>query len=295
MTDSPSSTPRSRFVWKAATTLGAVTGLIASQLTGCASTVATEGREGESQPSGTHAMPGGGEGHPGHAVQTRGEGEGAPIEASALATDDIGYLTHLGLIRGHLAVGYSLYDAGLPELAETHMKHPRAEIYRTVEPAFGPRGCGGFGAELTALTNAVVSRQPQSRVAAVYRSLTDAIGQCEFRADVRDPTVVTRVIENLLRTGGMEYQVGVIDGRIDNLHEYQDAWGFTQIAGAWARSGAYARSPGAQAVGAQIDVLVQSLQPLWPSLNPGPRVNGEAAQLFGAAGRTEVIGLALSR
>ncbi len=296
MSDSISNTPKPRFVWKTATTIGAATWLVTSQLTGCATTETAEGEagEGEEQTLSAHAMHGEGEGEGEGEEGKGGEGEGAAADGANLATDDVAYLTQLSLIRGHLAVGNALYSQGLPDLAETHMKHPRAEIYMSVEPAFAPRGCSGFARGLTALTNAVVSRQSKSRVEEIYHDLTIAIGRCEVTADVGNPAVLTQVIENLLRTGGVEYQIGVIDGKIDNLHEYQDAWGFTQVAADWARSPAYS-SPSAKAVAAQIESLVMSLQSLWPSLNPGERVDGEAAQLFGAAGRTQVIALGLNR
>ena len=88
----------------------------------------------------------------------------------------------------------------------------------------------------------------------------------------------------------------VIDGAINNLHEYQDAWGFTQVAGTWARSSAaYAGSPTAIAVAGQLQDVIAGLDGLWPSLNPEGDVDGEAAQLFGAAGRVEVTALPLQR
>ena len=46
---------------------------------------------------------------------------------------------------------------------------------------------------------------------------------------------------------------------------------------------------------AQLQSLIADLQDMWPSLNPEGDLDGDAAQLFGAAGRVEVTGLALTR
>ncbi len=315
MSESIRPKPESRFEWKTLATIGAATWLVTSQMTGCAAAgsegegegegegaaranllLQGEGGEGEGGEGGEGEGGEGGEGEAGEGEGVAGgEGEGASAGSVALATDDVAYLTQLGLIRGHLAVGYALYSEGLENLAETHMKHPRAEIYRQLVPAFEARGCAGFGEGLSALTNAVVSRESQAGVTAAYEALLADIRTCERVAALQDPQLAVKVIENLLRTAGVEYQIGVIDGEIDNLHEYQDAWGFTQIAGEWTRGAAFASSPKATAVAGQLQALIAELQPLWPSLNPAGSVDGTAAQLFGAAGQVQVIAFNLQR
>ncbi len=257
-----------------------------------------EGAGGEGEGAGGEGEGGegeGGEGEGGEGEGGEGEGEGAAADGADLATDDTAYLTQLALIRGHLAVGYALYQQDLPELAETHMKHPEAEIYTAVEPAFAARGCEGFAEGLTTLTAAVTERRSKDDVTAAYESLIAGISACEAVAAADDPAVIAGVIEDLLRTAGVEYQIGVIDGAIDNLHEYQDAWGFTQVAAALARSSAFAGDPAATAVAAQLQTLIDGLDGLWPSLNPDGTVEGEAAQLFGAAAQVEITALPLKR
>ena len=236
-----------------------------------------------------------GEGEGGEGEGEGGEGEGASASEVDFKTNDVAYLTQLGLIRGHLAVGYALYRQNLPDLAETHMKHPREEIYSSVVPAFESRGCDGFGTELTELTRVVTDRAPTDEVDETYRSLVEAIDACEQRADTSNPIVISKVIESLLRTAGVEYQIGVIDGTISNLHEYQDAWGFTQIAEHWARSNVFTNTPTATAVAAQLQDVIAGLDTLWPSLDPDDVSGRDAAQLFGAASQVEVTALPLQR
>lgn len=216
--------------------------------------------------------------------ESEAEGTGEPTLSTAMTAegdpviDDVIYLTQLGLIRGHLHVGYSLYDRDLPDLAETHMKHPREEIYRYLQPAFGARGCSGFADGLMALTAAVVDRAEKSAVADTYENLMADIRACEEKAMLSDPNIAVRVIQKLLRTASGEYLIGVIDGEIDNLHEYQDAWGFVQIAKDYAGSPALAGSAEAIAAAGQIQDLLNSLDGLWPSLAPEGGIDGNPLQ-----------------
>lgn len=262
-------------------TIGVAVVAVAAQLGGCNS-AGGQGAQGD-------------ESHSAHAARSEGGGQGEATAGAELVADDAAYLTQLGLIRGHLRVGYQLYADGLPALAETHMKHPRAEIYASIEPAFAARGCSGFGAQLSGLSNAVSERAELAVVTSAYERVVDGIAACESDAATNDPAVIAKVIENLLRTAGVEYQVGVIDGEIDNLHEYQDAWGFTQIADVWARSSAFSSPAAATAVAAQLQDVIAGLHPLWPSLDPQGGIDGKAAALFGAAGKVEVAALSLSR
>ncbi|MYH17192.1 MAG: hypothetical protein F4149_18655 [Gammaproteobacteria bacterium] len=273
--------------WKTIGVLGSAVWLVTSALAGCSGEEGASMKPADSEDAVTLTQPlVEGEG-------TGGEGEGAATAGADLATDDVGYLTHLGLIRGHLAVGYALYKRELPLLSETHMKHPQEEIYASMVPAFNARGCDGFANDLESLTAAVTARAAQEEVAAIYEGLTANIGRCEQSAGTDDPAVLAKVIENLLRTAGVEYQIGVIDGVIDNLHEYQDAWGFTQVANAWARSAAFADSASAAAVAAQLQDIITGLDGLWPSLNPEGGVDEDAARLFGAAARVQIAALPL--
>ncbi|MEM7217406.1 MAG: hypothetical protein AAF515_03505 [Pseudomonadota bacterium] len=247
-----------------------------------------EGVEGEGE-GGEGGEGEGGEGGEGEG----GEGEGGGVDIAVYAEDDAAYLTQLGLIRGHLAVGRALYAADLPDLAATHMKHPRAEIYADLEEAFESRGCGGFANELSALAAAVTGKQSKAAVESAYATLLSGIAACEQSDTDVTPKVAATVIENLLRTAGDEYAIGIVEGAINNLHEYQDAWGFTQIAAEWARDGAFASSPRATAVAGQLQDIVAGLNNLWPSLNPQGTVDGRAAALFGAAARVEIGALPL--
>ena len=97
MNNSMSSKATKRLHWKTIMALGSAIWLVTSALAGCS------GEEGAStQPA---------EGEDAAALtQPLVEGGGTTTAEAELATDDVGYLTQLGLIRGHLAVGYALYQ-----------------------------------------------------------------------------------------------------------------------------------------------------------------------------------------
>ncbi len=185
-----------------------------------------------------------------------------------LATDDAAYLTQLGLLRGHLMVGFELYRRSLPEMSETHMKHPNEELYADLIPAFEYRRCAGFADELTELARVVSERETHDVVVSNYELLSAAIGRCEAVAEQDNQTIAIQVVDNLLANALIEYEIGVIDGVINNVHEYQDAWGFTQVAAEYSRLPALAEDDKDRLFTLRIQRLIASLDPLWPSLNP---------------------------
>ena len=221
-----------------------------------------------------------------------GEGEGA-INSALTAADDVAYLTQLGLMRGHLWVGHQLYQNNLHGMAITHMKHPKAELYSSLKEPFDIRRVDGFAAELETLANSVENKKPAVEVEQAYVALTSAIKRTELGADTMSPGLVGEVIVALLRTAGEEYAIGVVDGKINNLHEYQDALGFTKIAGEWSRSAAFANNSEATAAAARIQSILTDLDAMWPALDPEGALPHKAAQLFGAAARVEIETLGL--
>ena len=292
----------SKTQWAMLSVLSAVTWLVAIQLAGTSAAETTpdvdnEGRFDINFSQSFTVVSGEGEGEENaeeltSVVEVRGEVSSGDAD---LSTNDIAYLTQLGLIRGHLLVGHTLYQQDLPDLAETHMKHPQEEIYSSIEPAFANRGCAGFADELSQLAESVGNRTPSKSVAETYGSLSEAISACEGVVESIEPIAITKVIENLLRTAAVEYQIGVVDGKMNNLHEYQDAWGFTQIAAEWARNPVFVNSADAIVVSERLQDLIASLDPLWPSLDAESVAEGDAEQLFDAAGQVEITAVPLSR
>jgi len=226
--------------------------------------------------------------------QTIAVTEGKGIADSTLtAADDVAYLTQIGLMRGHLWVGHELFKSGRADMSATHMKHPKAELYSTLTDAFAARGVPGFAQELQALADIVEANADAAEEQASYDALLTAITTNEQGADTRSSRVIGEVIIGLLRTAADEYAIGIKDGRVNNLHEYQDALGFTRIAQQWAKSAAFTSDTSAAAAAARIQQLLSDLDVMWPQLAPEGALDFKAAQLFGAAARVEIEALGL--
>lgn len=200
-----------------------------------------------------------------------------------LATDNVAFLVRLGLVRGHLHAGNALYQQDETEMAATHMKHPRDELYAGLVPAIEARGMQPFDAELTALAEAVETGADAERVAQAWDGVEEAIVSIEQGIDA-SPREELQAIAGMLDTAAEEYRAGVFDAMVKDVHEYQDSWGFQQIA--LARVGRIeTTSENERSAKAEAAVTVSSLDDLWTGLNPANRVGGDADRIAAAADR----------
>jgi len=216
-----------------------------------------------------------------------GEGEGGEAASADLAEDDVAYLTHLGLVRGHLLVGVALYKDGAREMAVTHMKHPGDELYADLEPAFAARGSDGFAGQLERLATLVESGAPVAEVVEAHEALEAAIASAE--ASAGEPSLSERlsVAIGLVKVAAEEYAIGVKDSELANAHEYQDAYGFVQIAGRMLDRIEDGDAAAKDAL-AEMKEQLATLSPAWPSLVPPDRLESDASLLYGAAARMEL-------
>lgn len=228
------------------------------------------------------------------------EDRAAPPTDEAAATigrvepqmDDATYLYRLGLMRGHLLVGNALFELGEQGAAGTHSKHPSDELYAPMEMEFAARGSSGFAAGLEAHAKAVAGGE-EDDVQARYAELVAAIAENEDVVDI-SPALAAQVTARLVREAAEEYAIGIVDGAPANAHEYQDAYGFTQVAGLWARRAA-ADLPDHESVFERISETIDGLADMWPALMPPAKVPHTASRLYGAAAEIEIAALDLQR
>ena len=206
-----------------------------------------------------------------------------PYAVPASVAADADYLTQLGLMRGHLMVGHALLALGERAAARTHAKHPSDELYADIEPSFAERGAEGFAAELETHA-AAVAGDDASAVDGAYATLTTAISRSE-RVVETTPSLIARVIVALLREAAAEYAVGIVDGRLENAHEYQDAYGFTHVALELARTrhATTAATDADRRVFDQMARRIAALLDMWPNLMPPDELDQDATRLHAAA------------
>lgn len=261
-------------------------------LSGCAIVTGGEGEgvAGVSQPRSVS----GGVGDHGEGEGEGGEGEGGKGIESSLESDDISYLTHLALMRGHLYVGHRLYQDGYVDHAKTHMKHPKSELYVDLVPALEVRGADDIAGQLEDLALSVGQELDKERVAVAYDRAVSAIHKSEgyIGEAGRTTSATLKVVVELLRVAAAEYAIAVVDGKMANAHEYQDSLGFVYVAKALVSDIDEDDLGRAEAVSAA-ESVVASLSVMWPDIMPPEVLTTEAGQLYGAASQIELLALGL--
>jgi len=225
------------------------------------------------------------------AMQSSGEAE--MVDASVdLRTNDVEYLAQLGLIRGHLWVGMKLYEEGHIKMAKTHMKHPGDELYTGLVGAFAARDLPGFADELTALADSVLEDKDEALVIANYKALQAAISKNEPIATMSAADVLLSVA-SMLSTAAEEYAIGIKEGKVSNVHEYQDALGFTEIVLARLQGLSPEQKQEAEAELENARQLIIELRPMWPTVAPSGDLQGDASEIYGVAAEIELTARSL--
>ncbi|HAS15418.1 MULTISPECIES: hypothetical protein [Idiomarina] len=214
------------------------------------------------------------------------EGEMAAPEID-LNTNDTAFLAQLGFIRGHLWVGMKLYEQGHIEMAKTHMKHPGDELYSGLTEAFEARGLPGFAEPLNTLAESVINDQSKDVVMNNYNELRDAISANEPIDNMLAKDVILS-ISSMLMVAADEYAVGIQNGEVANVHEYQDALGFKEIALDRLNRINDAEAHKAQDAINETRQVINNLNNLWPTTTPEAKVDGEPSKIYGAASRIEL-------
>jgi hypothetical protein len=222
-----------------------------------------------------------------HLADTAGEGEGAEAEVSQ---DDAAYAAQLGYVLGHMRVGTALYAKGEADMSKTHMKHPRDEIYAELEPVLKARKAPGFATELDALASAVKAGAPVAEAETKFAALETAIAK---NMPAMSASLAAKTAQLMVRTAAEEYEIGVKNGKIDNLHEYQDAWGFVETAKVMLAGLPAAERAEHKAQIEAIEAEITNLTSLWPDIAGKAEVKGDAKQLFAAAAKIELQALAM--
>jgi hypothetical protein len=219
-----------------------------------------------------------------------GEGGEGGERGAATADPEADYLTGLGLIEGHLRAAMALTEARQQQMALTHSKHPTDEIYTDLRPQLDSHNAGQFDAELETLADALDAGLALAEVQEAHGDVVHRIAEAREHAG-GGPGARLRAAVQLARTAAEEYAIGVEEGEIVNLHEYQDAWGFLRVARDELAQVAAGDDQSAAAAAREMLGQLESTAPLFPSIVPEARIDADPSLLWGAAARMEIAAL----
>lgn len=200
----------------------------------------------------------GGEGESGEGES--GEGEGGEGEGGEIGTLPIE--NRLAFMSGHVKAGIGLYRAGEPAMAAPHLLHPVSETHQAERAGLDALG---FDASIfEAVSTALDAGQPAEAVEPQLRAAEANLDAVAEKAGGDAASIITYLMGVVVE----EYTISITDGQVTDAGEYQDAWGFAQVA----KDRAAGLPAGTRdAVIAELDTLIA----LWangpvPSANPAP-------------------------
>jgi len=167
------------------------------------------------------------------------------------------------------------------------MKHPEDEIYEDLKGHLDEFGAEDFAAELKALADAVEAGKPIEEVEAALADVLHEIEEAREHSGASEAQEAAAILA-LMRNAAEEYDEGIKDGAVAELHEYQDAWGFLQTARALAEHMAGEDDAAEKAFGEKALAAIDETSAGFPSIAPEGAVDGDAGLILAAAAKVEL-------
>jgi hypothetical protein len=174
--------------------------------------------------------------------------------APPLVDGQIDFVTNIEKAKAHLLISEELYAAGDPAKAALHSSHPVQELggrligpIKKVDGALADR----VRALLKKPRQAIDAKVPRPQYTALVSEVSGSLDEAVTRVVSTDPRgrarLRARVIDRLLETVVEDYQEALKSGKIAQVVEYQDAYGFLRRAHALYRdiAGSVPESTGA--------------------------------------------------
>jgi hypothetical protein len=161
----------------------------------------------------------------------------SPTSSSiSLNNTNVDFATNIEFIKGHLSAAILNKQAGNDELAQTHTFHPIHEIYTLIRDqlSFADNELNKtLINSLNNLTSIVFTSTPSEftdSASSIKNLLDKAIIKAIPKNEIVDIKFNMSTLINLLKTAESEYDIGIVNGTIANLAEYQDSQGFVSSA-----------------------------------------------------------------
>jgi hypothetical protein len=158
------------------------------------------------------------------------------FSSSSLNNTNVDFATNIEFIKGHLSAAISNKHAGNNELTQTHTFHPITEIYTLIRDQLSSADNElnkTLIDSLNNLTSIVFKSTPDEFVdsaTSVKSLLNKALVTVIPENEIADIKFDMSTLINLLKTAESEYDIGIANGTITNIAEYQDAQGFISSA-----------------------------------------------------------------
>lgn len=215
-------------------------------------------------------------------------GEGGESGAVASGDETVDFLARLLQIEGHLSAGFALWEQGEKGNGQAHMGHPQAEVYEDIEDELDELGQPQFEDLLEKLVDDAANGAEDTALKALHAEILAHVEQARQTAIAGDPRDDFTALVHLIRKAGDEWSEGVKDGAIAELHEYQDAWGFTQAARARATALAASADANVKAAAEATLAALDELAPALPAVLPEGAIGGDPSLFAAAAAKIEL-------
>ena len=212
-----------------------------------------------------------------------GEGEGGEGEGGEAGHMDMEALPaehRAAFMWGHVKAGMKLYRDGFADQASIHLLHPVSETLESERA--GLDALGFDAAPFERVSAALAAGSPASEIEPDLVAAEENLRLVNDAAAGDPGDVITFLLDTTLD----EYRIGVTDGVVTDPGEYQDAWGFVQVASELAAS--FGRD---EPEAIELQNEIQKLAELWPA-----RIDGETppASVSDVASQISVVKLVLS-
>lgn len=153
------------------------------------------------------------------------------------ADGQVDFVTNVEKAKAHLLISEELYAAGETAKAALHSSHPVQELggrligpIKKVDGALGDRVRALLKKPRQAIDAKVSRPQYAALIAEVSGSLDDAVSRVIATDPRARARLRARVVDRLLEAVVEDYQEAVRSGKIAQVVEYQDAYGFLRRA-----------------------------------------------------------------
>ena len=142
------------------------------------------------------------------------------IESVEYDMDDLDPSLRLVLMMGHVAAGMELYRSGEYEMAAPHLLHPISETHKKEREGLQEMGLDVVTFVL--VSTALEAKRPAVEIEPFLKKAEDNLKSLALKVEGNPETQIRFLLDQINR----EYSIGVQDGEITDIGEFQDAFGF---------------------------------------------------------------------